>query len=352
MTSVDTCSVSDERARSGPNRRVQIRVLAVAATCAAIAALVTGCISVQLGGLGRSELEETTVRGRSGPKILLLEIDGVITEHERIGLFDGTRESTVARVVEQLDRARDDDDVRAVLLRVDSPGGSASASDDVYRALLAFKQERGLPMVAQFMGLAASGGYYVAMASDEIRAVPTSVTGSIGVLFMGISFEGLMDKLGVTDQTVTGGEHKDAGSFLRDMTPEEQAHMQSVVDDLHDRFKAVVAAGRPKLDEEAIAAAADGRVYSAPQALELGLIDGISPIEDTTRDLARMAGIGEKYRVVSYHRAHEYRNNLHTREPQAPPQTSAASQGDWSALLDASGLTQPGFHYLWWPAAR
>lgn len=328
------------------------RLLAVIAALAALL-LGSGCIHIQIGGEGRGELEETVVWGTSGPKILLLEIDGLITEHERLGLFDGSRESTVARVVEQLDLARRDRDIRAVLLRIDSPGGSASASDDVYRALSSYKAESGLPMVAQLMGLATSGGYYVAMASDEVRAVPTGVTGSIGVLFMGVSFEGLMEKLGVADQTVTGGAHKDAGSFLRDMTPEEEAHIQSVVDDLHTRFKSVVASGRPQLDAAAIDTAADGRIYSATQALELGLIDAISPIEETTRALAGRAGLGSRYRVVSYHRPTEYRDNLHTRDPLGPPQAQrSGSSSDWSALLEASGLARPGFHYLWWPAAR
>ena len=333
-------------------KRSMLRLSVVIASCLLVI-VAPGCISVQLGGAERGELEETVIRGDSGPKILMLEIDGVITEHERLDLFGSTTESTVARVVEQLDRARRDDDVRAVLLRVDSPGGSASASDDVYRALDDFKRERGVPVATQMMGLATSGGYYVAMASDEIRALPTTVTGSIGVLFVGVSFAGLMEKLGVADQTVTGGEHKDAGSFLRDMTPEEEAHLQSVVDDLHDRFKAVVADGRPELDADAIAAAADGRIYSASQALELGLIDAISPIEQTTRDLAAKAGLGTSYRVVTYHRPDEYRNNLHTRDPKPGLQAERRSSGgDWGGLLDAAGLTRPGFHYLWWPAAQ
>ncbi len=317
----------------------------------ALIALTSGCISVNIGGAGRGELEETTVLGRSGPKLLLLDIDGPITEHERMTLLEGSRESTVARVVEQLDRARRAGDISAILLRVDSPGGSASASDDVYRAIDRFKRETGVPVVAQFMGVAASGGYYVAMAADEIHAVPTTVTGSIGVLFMGVSFEGLMDKLGVRDQTITGGAQKDAGSFLRDMTPEERAHLQSVVDDLHDRFKDVVAIGRPNLDTEAIDRLADGRVFSASQAVDNGLVDVVSSLEETADLTAQRAGIVGDYRVVTYHRGAEYRNNLYTRPPLPAPAVVGA-QSDWGALLEEAGLSRPGFHYLWWPAGR
>lgn len=308
-----------------------------------------GCITVNIGGAGRGDLEETVVQGDSGPKILLLEIDGVITEHERTSLLGEVTESSVARVIEQLDRARDEDDVRAVVLRVDSPGGTASASDAIYRALRAYREEQGIPMVAQFMGLATSGGYYVAMAADEIHAGPTTVTGSIGVLFVGVSFAGMMERFGVRDQTITGGVHKDAGSFLRDMTPEEQAHLQSVVDDLHDRFKSVVARGRPNLDAEQIERLADGSIYSARQAEAAGLVDSISPIEVTTARAATLAGIVGPYRVVTYHRPDEYRNNLHTRPPS--PQRAESSHDPWSALLERTGMGGPGFHYLWWPAA-
>jgi len=319
-------------------------------TAFACVLLATGCISVNIGGLGRGEFDETVVLGDSGPKILLLEIDGVITEHERTSFLGDLEESSVARVVEQLDMARHEGDVRAVLLRVDSPGGTASASDAIYRAIVDFKRDTNLPVVAQFMGLAASGGYYVAMAADEIHATPTTVTGSIGVIFMGVSFQGLMERFGVRDQTITGGEHKDAGSFMRDMTPEEEAHLQSVVDDLHDRFKTVVAAGRPKLDAEAVDRLADGRIFSAKQAEAEGLVDSISPLEETAARAARLAGIDGDYRVVSYHRESEYRNNLHTRAPM--PVATESSGDEWSALLERSGIAGPGFHYLWWPAAR
>ena len=153
----------------------------------------------------------------------------------------------MSRVREQLDRARDDPEVRALLLRINSPGGTATASDLVYGEILRFKRERGVPVVAQLMGLATSGGYYVAMAADVVVAHPTTVTGSIGVRFVSVSLAGLMEKVGIEDQTLVAGSHKDAGSPLRRLTREERAHLQSVLDDLHSRFEQVVAAGRPNL---------------------------------------------------------------------------------------------------------
>ena len=319
----------------------------------AVLLLASGCLTVNIGDGGRDAFEESVVFGQGGPKVLMLEVEGVISEHERPGFFGPGSESTVARIIEQLDRARAEGDIEALLLRIDTPGGSASASDDVYRAIEAFKAEAGIPVVAQLMGIATSGGYYVAMSADEVRAAPTTVTGSIGVLFMGLSLEGLMERWGVRDQTVTGGVHKDAGSFLRDMTPEEEAIMQSVVDDLHDRFKAVVQAGRPDLDMAAIDRLADGRVYSAPQAVEAGLVDAIASLEETAEHAAGLAGIEGSFRVVTYHRPTEYRNNLHTRADVPAPEASGAP--DWAVLaekLGLAGLDRAGFHYLWLPAAR
>jgi protease-4 len=308
---------------------------------AAVAVLAAGCID--LGGLTglRQPLEETVVYGSSGPKLLQLEIQGPITDYERPGFIGAGTEGTVARVREQLQRAAREG-VRGILLRVDSPGGGASASEVIYRQLLAFKQERGIPIVAHFMGTAASGGYYVAMAADEIRAYPTTVTGSIGVVAFGLNFVGLMEKLGIESQTFTSGDFKDAGSALRRMRPDEALHMQSIIDDMHTRFREVVVTGRPKLEAESVVRLADGRVYSAPQALEHGLIDAIGDIEDSVDRLEALAGIEGPSRVVSYHRPNEWRNNLFTRAPAAP-----AIQLDLSQLFGP--LPRPGFHYLWIP---
>jgi len=335
------------RSRRSFRRRLARRSwILVAAVCVLV--FQTACIQVEMFGGRRGPRVETRVAGTRGPKILMVDIDGIIRE-EATSSFLTSTESTVARVREQLDAARADASVKAVLLRVDTPGGSATASDVIYSELLRFKQDRGVPILAHFMGMAASGGYYVAMAADEIDAEPTNVTGSIGVIFVGLSFAGLMDKLGVEDQTVTGGKLKDAGSPLRHMTRQERAIFQSVIDDLHARFRKVVAAGRPELSEARVAELADGRIYSAPQALENGLIDSIGSIEDTVAKIEKRLGVEESV-VVSYHRRGEWRRNLYTKAPAAPSTIPPLSGG----ILDVSGLARmmlPGFHYLWWPGA-
>ena len=237
--------------------------------------------------------------------------------------------------------AAKDDDVKAVVLRIHSPGGTATASDIIYGEVRRFKAKTQIPVVAQLMGIATSGAYYAALAADRIYAHPTTVTGSIGVIFAGVNVAGFMEKLGLADQTVTTGPYKDTGSPLRRMTAEDRALMQGVVNDLYQRFVTVVQTGRPQLAPGRVAELADGRIYSAPQALANGLIDGISDLPNTIDGVRRQAGLNE-VRVVSYHRRREWRENLYTLPP-----GSEASAFESTGLMDL--LHAPTFAYLWWP---
>lgn len=331
--------------RTTPSSSLARILAAVAAVLLALPA--TGCVNVALFPLSRGELVETRVFGEEGaPKILLLDIQGTIeTGDEDDSLLGLPEEGTAERVREQLDRAREDDEVKALLLRVDTPGGSATESDLVYQEIQRFKSDREVPVVAQFLSTATSGGYYLSMTADEVRALPTTVTGSIGVIFVGVSVAGLMDKLGITNETLVSVPYKDAGSPLSRTTPEERAQLQSVIDDLHARFLEVVMNGRPALDEDRVRALADGRIYSAPQALEAGLVDAIGDVEAAVESAKERAGL-EEAQVVTYHRQREWRRNLYTEGPRAP-----TLRVDWGELLGAK-LPRPGFHYLWWPVAR
>lgn len=310
-----------------------------------LAALLSlGCITITLPGGLPQPLVETKVYGEGDAKILLLQIEGVLTE-EVPSTFFGPGEGMLARVREELDRARDDEDVRALLVRINSPGGSVTASDVLYQEISRFKRDRGVPVVAHLMGVAASGGYYIAMAADHVVAQPTTVTGSIGVLFGGVNLAGLMEKIGIEDQTLTTGPYKDAGSILRRMSPAEREQLQSVLHDMFERFLEVVDRGRPALDDEVIARAADGRVYSAQQALSLGLIDDVGSIEDAVVETRRRAGL-ESARVVTYHRPREYRKNLYSAASVEAPDFTNAWQPRWPALPAAT------FLYLWTPSQR
>jgi protease-4 len=312
------------------------------ASLAAATLLAGGCFTIQLFGGPPEPLVETVIHGDSGPKILMLEIDGLIAEDPGDSGFLGRRdESPVARVREQLDRARSDSQVKALLLRINSPGGTVTASDIIHREIQRFKRDRGVPVVAHFLGTATSGAYYVAMSADHVIAHPTTVTGSIGVIFVGLNFAGLMDKLGIENATMTAGEFKDAGSPLRPMSSEERAQLQSVLDAMHTVFKERVAEGRPELDAKHVDALSDGRIYAAVQALENGLVDAIGDLEAAVAETERRAGLSSS-RVVSYHRPREWRPNLYGR-PLVPAEVTLKLESPLGRL------GRPGFFYLWAP---
>jgi protease-4 len=303
-----------------------------------------GCIAIDLPGGVPEPLVERVVYGDSGPKILLVPIEGVLNEvPDTSSILGFTEESVLARLREELDRARDDKRIRALLLRINSPGGTVTASDMLYDEIRRFKEERNIPVVAQLMGIAASGGYYVAQAADEIVAHPTTVTGSIGVIWTNVNFAGLMEKIGIEDQTLTSAPFKDAGSVLRRMTPDERAQLLSVLNDMFVRFKQVVRQGRTQLSPEQIEALADGRIYSAAQALENGLVDRVGNLQEAVARAEARAGI-EESRVVTYHRPSEYRENLYTRA--APGSLELRLPAPWP------GVRGPAFLYLWAPGLR
>jgi len=249
----------------------------------------------------------------------------------------------VSRVRAQLDRAEEDGDIRAIVLRINSPGGTAAASEIVYSEVRRFKEEHEIPVIAQLMGVAASGGYYLAMSADTVRALPTTITGSIGVIFSGVSFSGLMEKIGVENQTLTTGPYKDAGSSLRRMTDGERAQLSSVLDGLYARFLEVVEGGRPDLSSEEVRALADGRIFSAVQAEAKGLVDTVGDLPGAVELAEERAGI-ENSRVIAYGRPGEWRENLYSMNATPDPALSL-----WALL---GPVSEPAFLYLWWPGAR
>lgn len=301
----------------------------------------TGCITIDVLGGKPGRLRETVVEGERGPKIALIDIEGLLLEVAKptpLGLRQ--EESSVARVRAQLDKAAKDRAVKAVILRIHSPGGTATASEIIYGEIQRFKAKKPVPVVAQLVGIATSGAYYAAMAADSVYANPTTVTGSIGVIFVSVNVSGLMEKLGLADQTIATGPYKDVGSPLRPMTPGDRALMQGVLNDLYRRFVQVVAAGRPQLPAARVAELADGRIYSATQAQANGLVDGIADLPSTIDEVRRRAGL-EEVRVVAYHRKREWRENLYTLSPSLETLTVKPT-----ALLDL--IHGPTFAYLWW----
>ena len=314
---------------------------------AALALGTTGCFVVlgnPLGVLQRERpLEETTVEGEGRDKVLLVDISNVITDlptRHAFGLIE--EESTVGRVQSELKKAAKDERVKALVLRINSPGGGVTASDDVYGELVGFKRERKVPVVAALGDVAASGGYYVACAADQVVAHPTTVTGSIGVILVNLNVEGLLGKIGVRNETFKAGEHKDLLSPLRGATPEERRIVQSILDSLHARFVAVVREARPKLDTGRLAELTDGRIFDASQALAAGLVDRIGGLRDAI-DVAKKASGLETARVVVYRRADERRENIYSRAG-GPAQVNVLPVD-----LGALGGGGPRFMYLWAP---
>jgi protease IV len=311
------------------------------------AVTLAGCSVITLDLTPRIQpLEETTVEGRSDAKVLLVDISGVLSDEAVTPILTvGTpppRVPLLVRLREELTKAEKDPKVRALVVRVNSVGGTVTASDVIYRELRLYRERTQVPVVAVLMDVAASGGYYVALAADTIVAHPTTVTGSIGTIMVSVNAHGLLEKIGVAPVTIKSGERKDMGSPFRALTPEERAIFQSVIDDLHRQFVAKVVERR-RMPIETVQRLADGRIYTAEQALGLRLIDHIGYMPDALGLARRAAGL-EEARVIVYRRPREYRATYYAR--------SEATVGSLEASLShLATLAGPGprFLYLWWP---
>lgn len=219
----------------------------------------------------------------SDNKIALIRVEGIIVDSRKI--------------VKKLRRYRDDPDIKAILIRIDSPGGGVAPSQEIYDELIDIQRE-GVKKVVSSMGtVAASGGYYIAAATDLIVANPGTLTGSIGVIMELTNIEGLLQKIGVEGVTIKSGENKDVGSPFRKMKKEERALLQNVLDDVHSQFIEAVAEGR-SLHIEEVRRLADGRIFSGRQAQEVGLVDELGSLELAIQRSAEMAGIEGKPQIV------------------------------------------------------
>lgn len=217
-----------------------------------------------------------------GDKIALVEINGVIEQSEDI--------------VRQLKKYNDNSSVRAIVLRINSPGGMVAPAQEIYNQILKVR-ENGKYVVVSMSSVAASGGYYIACAGDSIMANPGTLTGSIGVILSFMTFEGLMDKVGVEMEVVKSDELKDVGNFSREMTQKEREMLQAAIDDTYDQFVMTVAEAR-NMDIDQVEEIADGSIFTGNQALEFGLIDKLGGLEDAISMAGRMTGLGDKPHIV------------------------------------------------------
>jgi len=216
-----------------------------------------------------------------GDKIAIVEIRGVITQSSGI--------------IEEIHQYQEDDGVKAIILRIDSPGGGVAPSQEIHREILKVKSKK--KVITSMGSVAASGGYYIACASDLIIANPGTITGSIGVLMEFTNIEELFKKIGIKGVIIKSGEHKDIGSPFREMTSEEKRIIQSVIDNVHQQFIQAVAEGR-KMDRSKVTQIADGRILTGEQAKQFGLVDQIGSLQDAIDVVAKMVGIEGKPNIV------------------------------------------------------
>lgn len=278
-------------------------------------------------------LKEKVLSGEGRDKILLMDVSGIISSKEKSSPFQ-EKTSIVSRVREELKKASADKRVKGIVLRVNSPGGTVTASDIIYREIKQFKKKRKIPIVACMMDVTTSGAYYVALSADAIIAHPTSVTGSIGVIALKFNVKGLLEKIGVEDETIKSADKKDLWSPFRGSTEEERRIIQGIMDNFHEKFIKVIAEGRKELNIEEIRRLADGRIYTAEQAFDLKLIDKVGYLDHAIEIVKKETGI-TKAKVISYHRPSSYKNNIYS-----------MFNVDLGTLTENVGLT---FMYLWVP---
>lgn len=319
------------------------------ASLIALAALLSGCSPrISLLPSYDEPLREISLAGEGETKILVVPIDGVIDDHPHQGLLT-SRPSLVEEVSSTLAKARRDKTIKALLLRIDSPGGSVTATDILYRELLRYKKETGVPIVAQLGGLAASGGYYVALAADELIAHPTSVVGSIGVILYTLRVDGLLNKIGVSVEPVKTGAKKDIGSPFRAMNEAERAQLQGVIDDLFGEFVNAVAERRKGLSVERVRnELGDGSIWTARQALKLGLIDAIGYTPEAVALAQKLGGLSPKARLVIYRRNPVADDTIYNARSQGNGPDPSAKLFDFG-FERLTSVPKSGFYYLWEP---
>jgi protease-4 len=287
-------------------------------------------------------LKEYTLEGRGSDKLLLIPVHGMITDTPK-ERFLAQSPSMVENVVSQLRKAEQDIRIKAVLFEINSPGGTITASDLLYHEISSFKERTGKKVAVSMMDIATSGAYYVSLPADMITAHPTTVTGSVGVIFLQPKIAGLMEKIGLSVDVRKFGKNKDMATPFRDSSEEEQRFLQKLVDDMGERFISLVQKHR-KPNPKALAEISTARIFFADEALQLGLVDKVFYLSDAIRESKQLAGLPADARVVVYRRAEFPDDNYYNT-------SSAASEGliikTFNIELSEIFGLKTGFYYLW-----
>jgi protease-4 len=309
------------------------------------ASLLSGCATIKLGPSYDEPLKEQVVAkvDDSDGKVLMIPVEGTISNEPSRGFLDSSP-GLLDKVMMQLRRAEKDDDIKAVLLKVNSPGGGVTTSDIFYHELKSFKKRTGKTLYVQMMDVGASGAYYLSLASDHIQVHPTSLTGSVGVITILPNVVGLSDKIGVEVKTYKTGSNKDTGSPFRRMTPEDDAYLQGLIDEMANRFYGLVKTERG-LNDEQMAAIKTAKVYLGKDAVKAGLVDSVGYLSGASKQACQMAGAKRcdlvTYRFDNNVNANTYSPNMMTNG--AAPEMSLIR----SNLLTPLTELRPGSYYLY-----
>jgi protease-4 len=306
--------------------------------------MVTACSGprIKLFSDAIDPLKEFTLEGSGSDKILLIPVNGLISDMPKKGLIH-TSASVVEQIVSQINKAEKDKQIKAVLFKINSPGGTITASDLLYHEISSFKERTGTKITVSMMDVATSGAYYISLPADLIMAHPTTVTGSVGVIYLQPKVGGLMDKIGLGVDVKKYGKNKDMGSPFRDSSEEEQKLMQKAVNDFGERFIRLVQKHR-KPERQALSEISTARVFLAEEALKLGLVDKIGYLSDAVKESKMLAGISKDARVVVYRRNEFPEDNYYN--------TAGIASEDLNISvinieLPESLSLKTGFYYLW-----
>ena len=287
-------------------------------------------------------LKEVTLEGSGAGKVLVLTINGPISDQPRQKLLR-TSAGMVQEVVTHLKKAEQDSQVKALLLKVNSPGGPVTASDILYHEISGYKERSGAKVVVAMMNVAASGGYYLSLPADWIMAHPTTITGSIGVIFMRPGISGFMEKYGFAMNISKSGEQKDMGSPFRSPTEKDEVIFQALTNQMAERFYNLVQKHR-KLTPEQMEKVKTARIFLAAEARELGLVDQIGYLKDALAKAKSMAGLKADAKVVTYRRREAEEDNIYN---PAMSGTQDGLEAGLPTLGQFLAIPEVGFYYLW-----
>jgi len=279
-------------------------------------------------------------------KIALISVSGLLANTKGGGLLGlNGGENPVSQFRETLHAIAKDDSVKAVVLRMNTPGGTVNAGDMMYRDLQAFKEKTHKPVIVEMMDLCASGGYYLSCAADYRIAYPTTITGSIGVIIQTMNFSGTLDKLGIKPEAITSRENKDMGSPFRPTTDNDRKLLKALVDQFYAQFLDVVKHSHQHVAESDWTMLTDGRVVTGRDAVRYGLIDQLGSLDDAIAKAKEMAHM-KNATIIMYTHMGDYRGSVYAKAPATPEFNMVNVNIDTSALLPE---TTPEFLYMWKP---